>query len=172
MPTSSKNMNTSILTIDPGTKYWGVAVFSGEEIIYWKVKNLSAKDSQESRLFEVREIVRSLCRKFTPQILVLRSPLEGWERQSPYLQKVFREIKRVGKDKGIKIFEYAPSEIGMTVCKSEFATRKQLGDEIGRQYPEFADYLGNGEKQKDKQRWGRTVNGIALGLCYLMRRGH
>ena len=160
-------MNTSILTIDPGTRFWGISVFHGKEIFVCMVKNLSAKDSSRNRLSEVRRTFLAMCRKYAPDILVIEKPYEFWKDQSRYLDRIIGEIKRLARKNRVKIWELSPREVRMVLCQDQRATKEDLAKAIGQQIPEFGDYLVR--IRKNKARWNRMVNSIALGLCFLRR---
>jgi len=160
-------MKNSILTIDPGTRHWGVSVFHGEEIITCMVKNLSAKDSSENRLRETRKIFLGLCRNYSPDVLVIEKPYDFWESQSTYLGSIIREVKRLSKKEKIKVVEFSPGTIRKVICNDENATKQNIAEIICQFYPELKAYLDHNRKYKDKY-WGHMSDSIGFGICYLM----
>ncbi len=162
-------MNTSILTIDPGTRFWGVSVFSGREIILWKVLNLSTKDSPRNRLSQVRKIFLSLIQKYAPRIIILKKPYRFWEKQSPNLQKVIQEIKFLARKNRIKIVEFLPDQVQKALCQNRQATKEEIAKTIGQYYPELKEHLFQSRTYKDRYQWGRMVSSIALGFCFFKR---
>ncbi len=162
-------MNTSILTIDPGSRFWGVSVFSGGEIMLWKVLNLSTKDSPGNRLSQVRRVFLSLVKKHTPRILIIKKPYRFWEKQSPNLQKVIEEIMRLARKNKIKIVEFSPDQVRKTLCQNEHASKDEIAQIVARHQPEFKDFLIQSRTYKDRYQWGRMVTSMALGFCYLRR---
>ncbi len=162
-------MKNTILTIDPGTRYWGVSVFHGREVITCMVKNLSAKDSPRNRLQEVRKILLKVLRKHAPDILVIGKAHDYWQDQSPYLALIVEKIERLAGQNGIKIIKLSPKDVRKTLCGNEQATRKELAEVIGREYLELKDFLAQGLLHKNGTSSGRRVNSLALGLCCLRR---
>ncbi len=162
-------MKNTILAIDPGTRYWGVSVFHGREIITSMVKNLSTKDSPRNRLQQVRKVLQKILRKYAPDILVIGKVQDFWQDQSPYLARVVEEIRRLAGQNGIKIVQLSPKDVRITLCGNERATRGNLVEVIGREYLDLRDFLVEGLLHKNGTTLGKRVNSLALGLCYLRR---
>jgi Holliday junction resolvasome RuvABC endonuclease subunit len=159
-------MRSSILSIDPGTRYWGVSVFHGEELVVCMIKNLSAKDSSRNRLREVGKIFSNLCECYASDILVIRKPCDFWKDQSAELANIFCEIKRICKKKHIKVIEFSPRTVRKVICQDERATQRHLIEAISTHYPELKECLNHGQKHKNKY-WSRIINSIAIGICYM-----
>ena len=157
-----------IMTIDPGTLYWGVSVFSGRNLHALFLKNLSEKGSPENRLPKVRAIFLCLTRKYAPQVLIVKKPREAWKKQSRYLHKIIEEIKRLSQKGGIRVIEFSPKTIRKVLCQDEQATREDMAQAIGEFCPELKEYLNRDRKHKDKH-W-RKVGSLALGVGYLKIR--
>lgn len=160
-------VNLTLLTIDPGTRYSGLSVFHGRTFIVSFVKELSPKALPRNRLSKTRKTFLSLCRKFAPHILVIKRPLKSRESQSPYLPKIIEEIKHLAKKERIRIIEFSPKTIRKAVCQNEQATKSEMAGAIGSNYPELKEYLSHIQKCKHKYQWGRIVDSLALGICYL-----
>ena len=158
-------MNLSILTIDPGSRYWGVSVFSGRNISASFIKNLSTKDSPRNRLPKIRTIFHCLCKKYSPQVLVIEKPNDSWKKQSKHLQKIIDEIKSLARKKRMKVVEFSPKTVRQVLCRDERATKEKITEIISQFYPELRPYLEDGQKNNDY--WWRMVNSTALGICYL-----
>ncbi len=164
-------MSTTILTIDPGTRFWGICLFFGEEIVLWKVRNLSTKDSsQKVRLSDAGKIFLSLCKKYNPDVVILKRPYVFWERQSLGLGKITNEIKRLATKNGIRIREFSGKDIRKSLCQKEVSTKTEIVEAIRRKYCEVGDFLFESQKDKDRYQWSRAVNSIALGLCYFSKQ--
>ena len=156
------------MTIDPGTLYLGVSVFSGRSLYTFFLKNLSTKGSPANRLLKIRAIFLSLIRKYDPRVLVIEKPYEAWKKQSPYLQKIIEEIKRLSQKEGIRVIEFSPKTIRKVLCQDERATREDMAQAIGGLYPELKEYLNRNRKHKNKY-WRKGAS-LALGICYLKSR--
>jgi len=159
-------MRISILTIDPGTTFWGVSVFHGMEIMTCMVKNLSAKDSSRNRLHEVRKVFEKLCRTYSPDLLVIEKPYHFWERQSVHLGSITKEIKRLSKKRHLKVIELSPKTVRKVICNDENATREHISKAVCRAYPEIKMYMHQNPKYK-RIYWRRMFDSIGLGICYL-----
>jgi Holliday junction resolvasome RuvABC endonuclease subunit len=162
-------MRNSILSIDPGTRYWGASVFHGTEIMICMIKNLSVKDSAKNRLPEVRKIFLKLCNRYSPDVLVIEQSQSSWEDQSEHLAAIVREVKRLAMKKKIRIVEFSPSAIRKAVCGDERATKAQIADVVCRTYPEFKGYLDEHRTYRNKY-WERMLGSMGLGICYFKTR--
>ena len=158
-------MTTSILTIDPGTRYWGVSVFHGRAIFTCMVKNLSAKDSPRNRLREARKIFIGLCRDHAPDLLVIEKPYYHWGNQSKHLLRIIQELKWLSKKEHIKVIEFSPRTLRKVLCNDENATKRDIVQAIGQYQPELKMHLNLGQRYADKY-WRRMVDSISLGICY------
>jgi len=162
-------MTTSILTIDPGTRYWGVSVFHGRDIFTCMVKNLSAKDSPRNRLREARKIFLGLCRDHVPDILIIEKLHFSRESQSEYLGRIIRELKRLSKKKHLRVTEYSPETVRRVVCKDVNATKEHISEAICQFYPELKMCLNQNHKCNHGY-WGCMSKSIGLGICYFKSR--
>jgi len=101
-------MIKTILSVDPGTRYCGIAVFKGEKIMVAMVKILSASGSSKKRLEEVRKVFSTLIGNYAPDVLAIEEPLSFWTKQSRFLDVVINEIKCLAKKQRIKVYNFSP----------------------------------------------------------------
>lgn len=161
-------MTRKILSIDPGTRFWGVTVFNGEEIATAMVKVLFGGNSRRQRLDEVRKMFLSLVEDYAPDVLAIESPLVLWTKQSRFLGLVIEEIKCLAKKERMRIYEYSPFTIRKTICGDVGATKMDAAETICRVYPELKIHL-NQERQSRKLYWFHLFDSAAVGLCYLKK---
>ncbi len=148
-------MNTlTLLTIDPGARFWGVSVFHGRNFNISFIKKLSTKASPRNRLCKTRRLFLTLCKKYGPDILIIEKPYKFWEKQSQYLGRIIGEIKRLARKERIKVIEYSPRTVRKVVCNDKNATKEGIDDAVCRFYPELKTYLNESRNYNDKY-WGR-----------------
>jgi hypothetical protein len=162
-------MPTSILTIDPGSRYWGISVFHGRTLIASFTKSLSTKGTPRNRVSRARKAFLTLYRKHMPEVLFLGKPLDHWKDQSPYLEKIIREIKQLARREQIRVVEFSPQEVGKRLCNNERVTKEELSQTIGRHLPELKKYLLEDQKDKDQGWRDRAVKSIALCIFYFQK---
>lgn len=161
-------MNKTILSIDPGTRYWGITVFKGEEIIVTMVKTFKTKGPLKNRLKEVRKAFSCLTDDYLPDILVIEKPFYFWGTQSKYLEGIIREIKRLAKKEKMKIYEFSPRTVRKVICNDGNAGKKDMANIICSIYPDLKIYLNQDKRYKEKY-WGHMFDSVGLGVCCLKK---
>lgn len=164
-------MTKTILAIDPGTRYWGVTVFRGEEIIVSLVRTLSTKGAPRKRLEEVKKVFSSLIGDYAPDILVMEKPFFFWSKQSRFLDVVIEEIKCLARKEKMKIYEFSPRTVRKVVCNDGNASKKDAARIVCSLYPELKIYLNQDRRYKEIY-WGHMFDSAGLGVCYLRKRGN
>jgi len=163
-------MRKTIIAVDPGTRYWGVTVFRGEDIIVSLVKVLSTKGSPRKRLNEVKRVFSSLLEDYAPDILVLEKPFLFWSKQSHLLNVLIEEIKSLARKEKMKIFEFSPRTVRKAVCGNGNASKKDMAKLICSIYPELKIRLNQDRRYKEIY-WGHAFDSAGLGVCYLKKAG-
>lgn len=159
-----------IISIDPGTRYWGIAVFEGQSLYDTKVKTLNTKDSPRKRLIEARRIFISLIEDYAPEILVVEQPFPFWSKQSHLLNVVIEEIKSLARKEKMRIYEFCPKSVKKIVCGSGNTNKKEMAVVICSIYPELKIYLKQMTKSQERY-WNHMFDAAGLGVCYLKKQG-
>ena len=159
-------MTKTILSVDPGTRYWGVTVFRGEDIIVSLVKVLSTKGSPRKRLNEVKNVFSSLIKDYAPDVLVLEKPFLFWSKQSHLLNVLIEEIKSLARKEKMRIYEFSPRTVRKAVCGNGNASKKDMAMVVSTIYPELKIRLNQDRRYKEIY-WGHAFDSAGLGVCYL-----
>lgn len=157
-------MGKTIIAIDPGTRYWGVTVFKGKEIVVSTVKTFPAKGSVKHRTKAAKLAFLSLFDKYVFDILVIEKPFTFWSKQSRFLNKIIEEIKNSAKRQGMKVYEYSPETVRKIVCNDGNASKKDEAKAVCLFYPELRIYLNQNRKDKEIY-WGHMFDSVGLGIC-------
>jgi len=157
-----------IISIDPGTKYCGVSVFQGKEIVVSLVKTLSARGSVGKRREEVKKVFSSLIKDYAPDILVMEKPFFFWSKQSKFLDAMVEEVKGLARKEKMKIYEFSPRTVRKIVCGNGNASKKEAAQIICSLYPELKIYLNQDRRYKELY-WGHAFDSAGLGVCYLKK---
>ncbi len=158
-----------ILAIDPGTRYWGIAIFEGRKIKISMVKVLTANHSPANRLKEAREVFYSLLEDYSPNVFVLEKPFFFWSKQAHFLDTLVDEIKDMARKKRISFHEYSPRTVRKVVCGNGNASKKDMAKFLTLIYPELVFRFNQGKRYKDLY-WGHMFDAVGLGLCYLRQQ--
>lgn len=159
-----------IIAVDPGTRYWGVTVFRGAEIIVSLVKILSTKGSPKKRLEEVKKVSSLLIKDYAPKVLVIEKPFFFWSKQSKFLDVVIEEIRCLARKKKIKIYEFSPRTVRKIVCGNGNASKRDMAKIICSIYPELKIRLNQDRRYKEIY-WGHAFDSVGLGVCLLKKQG-
>jgi len=134
-------MIKTILCVDPGTRHCGVAVFKDEDIVVAQVKTLFTDGSSGNRIKEVRKIFSSLIEDHAPNILAIERPLVSRSKQAKLQDAIINEIKRLGKEEKIKIYEFSALAVRKIICGNAGAAKKNVAEKVSLIYPELKNYL-------------------------------
>lgn len=164
----TKRKSARILALDPGTRYWGIAVFKGDVLHVSTVKVLKASGSPAARLKEARETFSSLLEDHSPTVFVIEKPFFFWSKQAHLLDNIVEEIKSMVGKRNIKYHEYSPRTVRKVVCGNGNTSKKDMARFLSLLYPELRIRLNPGKKYKELY-WGHMFDAVGLGMCYLKR---
>ena len=89
-----------ILAVNPGTRYMGMAVFHGPELMDWRVKVISGKWSKEKPQ-KILALVRTFMEQYKPDILAMKKLHRS--RSSANLNRLARRIKQDCTKNGLRV---------------------------------------------------------------------
>lgn len=154
---------TTILAIDPGTRQLGVAVFSGEELLYYAVKTIRRRGSASEILRQVRQVVSRLIADYKPQSLAIEK-MFLIQKSAALLNVTADEIKAVAKAEGLAIYEYAPTVVRKIICNTGRATKKEAAKVIVSMYPELTRFLQQRTKWEELY-YANMFDAVGVGLA-------
>ncbi len=134
-------MIKTILCVDPGTKYCGVAVFKDAEIVAAQVKTLFADGSSRKRFKEIRKVFYSLIEDYAPNVLAIEKPLVSLGKRSKLLDAIINEIKCLAGKEKIKIYEFSALAVRKIICGNSGVAKKDVAEKVSLIYPELKNRL-------------------------------
>ena len=155
--------NSKILAIDPGTRELGVAVLTSGELLYYGVKTIRRRSSASEILNQVHQIISRLIADYKPQCLAIEK-MFFIHKSAALLNVTADEIKAVALAEGLTIFEYAPTLVRKTICKTGKATKREAAKVIATRYPELARYLEHRTKWEELY-YANMFDAVALGVA-------
>lgn len=150
-----------ILSIVPGTKYLGVALFYGTSLRDWRIKCLNAKGN-ENRTKKAKEVIFDYMEKYSPQVLAIKK-LDP-KRSSKNLNSLARKIREFVKRKGLAVYQLKLSEIKEPIAPGKRINKKTLAKIAVSQHPELL-FDFKKEKKNRNAYYGRMFEAVALGLA-------
>src|SRR5262245_30148688 len=131
-----------ILAIDPGTREIGVAVFDGNDPEYYGVKTVTHRSSPSSILAQVREIIRSIIKLLSPNVMAIERPFLGYGSRSSLLVVVAKEMKQLAAKFGLEVIEINPKTAKKLIAGNGGVTKRDVARIVCSRFPEMRIYLG------------------------------
>jgi len=150
---------TKILAINPGTRYLGIAVFEGPELLDWRMKVIRgkwSKDKQQKTLVTVRTLIE----RYQPDILAIKKLHRS--RSSGNLNQLVSRIKQYSKRKGLKVYQYSIKELEAFFFGEAKANKNKLAEILTSKYP-FLSHEFNKENANKNSYHIRVFEAVALG---------
>lgn len=129
------------LAIDPGTRYMGVAVLDGDNLVHHGVVSLRKGGSPHERLREARGAVLTLIRDFGPAVLAVETAFFANNRNTALLNILVDEVQAVGRRRGLGVVAYAPSTIKRRIAGNGRANKRDVAEAVVRRFPDLRPYL-------------------------------
>jgi hypothetical protein len=149
----------TILGINQGTRYMGLAVISGTALRDWKVKTLKGKWSR-AKLKHALRMIGGLLNHYQPSAIAMKRLAPC--RSSRSLQTLTANIRKVAKAKRIKTFEFSISDLRRHHSGEEMIrNKKQLAEVLATQYPDLYFELEK-EKRNRNPYYMRMFEAVAL----------
>ncbi|MBI4032582.1 crossover junction endodeoxyribonuclease RuvC [Candidatus Berkelbacteria bacterium] len=154
---------STILAIDPGTRYVGIAVLDDKDLIYQGVKTLPRRQSPDDGLSQVQAFTLRLINDFRPGLLVIERAFMVRSRTAGLLNVTVDEMRAIGVRHGLTVRILAPSTVRKRLCGNGRATKRDVARAVADRYPELKVYLGQNRKWKERFH-GNMFDAIALAL--------
>jgi len=155
----------TILAVNPGTKYFGIAVFESEDLVYWGIKVLKGKWCP-GKIRNVETTLEKLIRQYGVSMLALKKLHPS--RSSRHLNCLAKSIERLAKKKRIKTWHYFLSDV-----KASFgvgvANKMALAECVVARYKFLANDLQKERKHKHPY-FVRMFEAIGAGIYTLSKR--
>jgi Holliday junction resolvasome RuvABC endonuclease subunit len=152
-----------ILSINPGSRYLGIAVFKGIELYDCAVKVVKGNDFRQKAAF-VRSIIQDHIDRYGINVLALKNLHPN--RSSHKLQRLISETKRISQTHKLILFESSIDEVKAGLLSTARANKCRLMEEIAVRYPFLLSEMGREQKNKNPYLI-RMFEAIATGLvCF------
>jgi len=148
-----------ILAINPGTRYLGIAVFEGPELLDWRVKVIKGKWSKGKQQ-KTLAVARLFMNQYEPDVLAIKKLHRS--RSSGNLNQLVSRIKQHSKRKGLKIYQYPIKELEAFFFGEARTNKNKLAETLISKYP-FLRHEFNKEKNNKNPYYIRVFEAVALG---------
>jgi hypothetical protein len=156
-----------ILAVSPGTREFGVAVFAGDDLLYYATKDLKrlrrAKPAHAATGIALR-VVEDLTRKHRPRAVVFRE-LTPHQRRCPGLTGLTERLKVAARRRGLIVRSCAPTSAREFLCPGARATRHAAASRLARLYPELSRHA-DGVSPWQRLYYAPMFDAVTLGYYH------
>jgi len=121
-----------IIGINPGTRYLGIAVLYGSELMDWRIKVLDGKWSKE-KMEKALGIISNFMERYQPNVLAIKKLHSS--RRSENLLRLVNKIKEFSRRKKLKVCQYSIKEIERFFVEEGKLNKQNLIGAIVKLYP-------------------------------------
>ncbi len=149
-----------VLAIAPGAQRLGLAVFEGEELIWFGVKSFAGRKTEETLLARAERYLNGVVAAHRPDTLAVEEPFYAQASLSPLLQALTRWAKRWGRRKGLRTLAYLPTEVKERLITGK-KTRKGLAEAMVERYWFLYRYR---KPARTPHYWQQMFDAVGLGV--------
>lgn len=152
-----------VIGINPGTRYLGIAVLHGAELLDWRIKVLDGRWSN-SKIEKVKEIISDQVERYETRYVAIKKVHAS--RSSKNLDKIVMRIKEIARKKNLKLCHFSIKDLENIFVTEVKLNRKNLAEALASQYPELRDELQK-ERLNKNPYFLRAHEAVALAAaCY------
>jgi len=153
----------TIIGINPGTRYLGIAAFEGPELMDWRIKTLKEKWSKK-KMKRVIKIISDFIERYEPTVLAIKRLHPS--RSSRNLKKLVEKIKKLARSLRLRVCQYSIKDLESFFNPEEKMNKKRLAEIVTSEYPVLLHEL-NKEKRNKNAYHTRMFEAVALGaVCF------
>jgi polyhydroxyalkanoate synthesis regulator phasin len=149
-----------ILGINPGTRYLGLAIFDGSNLLDWRVKTFNGKWTKE-KAERILDMIGEHIELYDINALAIKKLHPA--RTSKNLKILVSKIKALAKRKRMKVKSQSINELERFYLKGEKHNKRNLAEKIINEYPMLV-YELNKEKSRKHSYYMRAIEAVALGM--------
>jgi len=135
-----------IIGINPGTRYLGIAVSDGSELLDCRIKVLNGKWSEEKIKKAIR-IVSDIIDQHEPSVLAIKKLHPS--RRTENLLRLTNKIKNFVRRQKKKLYQYSIKEIEKSFIEGGKLNKRNLIEAMVKLYPELHQDLKNEQRHKN-----------------------
>jgi Holliday junction resolvasome RuvABC endonuclease subunit len=157
------NHPPTVLAVNPGSRYLGLALFRGQELIDWGIRVIK-KRNLEDKLELAKSVVSAMITQHEVKIMAIKQLHPC--RTSVNLDRLAVAITALASSKGLRIYQYPLEQVETAICGSEKVSKGKLAKQICETYSFLAQDLEK-EMASRNPYHTRMFEAVALGLTCL-----
>lgn len=154
-----------ILAINPGSRYVGIAIFRGQELIEWAVRS-SRPAAENLRVKNLGSFLEYIVQRHGIDRLVLKGLHHA--RSSRELDLLVAKIREWASERDIPVHEFSINEIEASLLSEERGNKRALMETVAAYYPFLYPELDEEKRNKNPYRV-RMFEAVALGMTFAAR---
>lgn len=128
----------TILGIDPGSRYMGVAVIRGDQLIAKGVHVLKNGRKPYNLLGQARGVIVEYIKKHKPDIVAIERPLLKPTKRGALVTVVAQELRGHSRELGVRVTTILVKEVRKVVTGNEWAKKVEVARKLAERFPELA----------------------------------
>lgn len=162
----------TVIGIDPGTKYMGVAVLHGNRLLSHGVYRLTNGTRPYDLVGHARKVILSKIQQFSPKIVAIEKPLLLPTKRAALVSVIAQELDERSREVGRQVVEISPRDARRIVAGNPHATKFEVARAIvAMGFEELRPYLPKepphpvlGYKPRDRY-WLHEFDALAVALA-------
>jgi Holliday junction resolvasome RuvABC endonuclease subunit len=152
-----------ILAINPGSRYIGVAVFYGNALQDWHIKNVPGRPEKQ-RLAKAKYIILRLIERHEPDMVVIKK-LHPSKTSIP-LRRTTNLIEKLAYQRKIRVRNYSIKQVKDLILSEKPKNKARLAEVLANRYPDLMHEFKKEILSKNHYHI-RMFEAVALGaICY------
>ena len=161
------NHPPTVLAVNPGSRYLGLALFRGQELIDWGIRVIK-KRNLEDKLALVKRVVSAMISQHEVTIMAIKQLHPS--RTSVNLDRLAAAIAALASSQGLRIYQYPLEQVETAICGTQKVSKGKLAKTISETYSFLSQDLEK-EMASRNPYHTRMFEAVALGLTCLRHLG-
>lgn len=167
----------TILGLDPGTRFLGIAVLRGRRLLRYAVHELRNGERIYDLLGQARGVVFQYIERFGAQVVALEKPYVLDSDRAVTLRALVRELRERSKEFGLSVVELSPEEVRKGVAGNGRATKHEVAEALSGIFPELRVHVPRRPKipalwlsSRDRY-WLHAFDAVAVAVAASLAEG-
>jgi len=131
----------TILGIDPGSRYMGIAVVRGERLLGKGVHMLRNGRKPYDLLGQARAVIVDYVQKHAPDIVAIERPLLKPTKRAALVTVLAQELRARSREMGVRVVTIPVREVRKAVTGDEWAKKIDVARKLVERFPELTPKL-------------------------------
>jgi Holliday junction resolvasome RuvABC endonuclease subunit len=128
----------TILGIDPGSRYMGIAVLRGEHLIASGVHTLKNGRRPYDLLGQARAVIVDYIKEHRPDVVAIERPLLKPTKRGALVTVIAQELRARSSELGVHVVMIPVKEVRKAVTGHEWAKKVEVAMKLADRFPDLA----------------------------------